>query len=163
MDSIPEYKVLHDKAKLQYDSAFHLLHGTYSFVNDPKLLIGISMNLFNSMEKAMEAVLAYEHELKLLPAYSSTFTGKFDLFKRKSAVRHQIPVEYVKLMSLLQETVDLHRKSPVEFSRGPRFVICNDNYNLKAISSKDLQNYLQKTKEFLTLTGAIISNLERKE
>jgi len=115
------------------------------------------------MEKAMEAVLAYERELKLVPAYSTTFTGKFDLFKRKSAVRNQIPTEYVKLMSLLQETVDTHRKSPVEFSRGPRFVICNDDYNMKALSAKDLQTYLQKTKEFLTITEAIISNLERKE
>ena len=56
----------------------------------------------------------------------------------------------------IKEIIVNHRKSPVEFKRGDRLVICSDNYRMKTVSVNDLQQYLDKAKVFIEAIDTII-------
>ncbi len=151
-----DYSAYKARAQQQYDAAFHLLKVTFPLVKDPKLLLGVVHNLFASMEASMDALLAYERQLHLIPAYQEDFQSKFNLFRYKCVRRNHIPVEIIVLMQELREILELHTKSPMEFQRGNNLVICDRNYLLKTISLRDLQNYLFQANQLLDLTDKII-------
>lgn len=152
-----EYITVQDKALQQYDAASHLLNVTFPLVKDPKLLLGVMHNIFNALELSMNAILVYERELQLLPPYQPYFQSRYNLFRYKSVPRNKIPAEIVNLIGELKEILDLQQKSPMEFQRGNKLVICSSNYHLlKSISLKELKVYLQQTRQFLDLTRQII-------
>lgn len=121
------------------------------------------MNLATSTEKAMDSLLAYEKELKLLPPAAENFASRLDILRRKTAPRQNIHPELVNLIPKLREYVVSHQTSPVEFRRGEKLVICNDCYQMQTLSIKDVQDYAQQTKLLLDATHKIITNLERKQ
>ena len=64
---------------------------------------------------------------------------------------------------MLKEIKDIivqHRRSPVEFVRKDRFVICSDNYRIKTISIDQIKDYIAKAKNFIQLTNFIVSKNE---
>ena len=98
MYSDHQFLVAKDKARQQYDAAFHLLNVTFPLVKDPKLLIGIVHNVFMSMEYSMDAILNYETQLRLVPQHSNVFQSKFNIFRLKSVRRNNIPGKIVNQM-----------------------------------------------------------------
>jgi hypothetical protein len=146
-----------EKARQQYDSAFHLLNVTFPLVKDPKLLMGIIYNIFSSMEYSMDAILNYEKQLRLVPQHSNVFQSKFNIFRLKSVRRNNIPGRIITQMMEVKELIELHKQSPTEFQRGNRFVICTKDYRMKVISLKDIRNQLDIVKEFLDLSEKITS------
>jgi hypothetical protein len=146
-----------DNATQKYEGARHLLNVTFPMIKDPKLLLGVVHNLSASLESSMDAILAYERLLRLVPIYSNTYESKFNLFRMRSVRRNNVPPAAVHLMSELRFILDLHKKSPMEFQRGNRFVICNKDYQLKVISIKDIQQYLYTTKNMLDLMNLLVS------
>jgi hypothetical protein len=151
-----------EKASQQYDGAFHLLNVTFPMVRDPKLLMGVVNNIFNSLEHGMDAILAYERQLRLVPVCSDDYTCKFNMFRMKSVRRNSISPDIVNLMIDLKELIELQKKSPMEFQRGNRFVICSKDYRMKIISIKELKHFLGLNKEFLQQVEQILSKYNRK-
>ncbi len=145
-----------ERAHQQYNAASHLLKVTMPLVKDPKLFLGILHNLFNALEASMDAILAYDQELQLIPPFADNFAAKFNVFQQKSIRRYNLPSEYPALMLDLKETLELHKKSPMEFQRGSRLVICQQDYQVRAISAQDVNLYLAKTGRFLALMEEII-------
>ena len=143
------YLTAREKAIQQYDAAFHLLNVTFPLVKDPKLLIGIINNLSQSFEHAMDSILAYEKQLRLVPNYSDNFQSKFNLFRYKCVRRNKIPIEHITLMMELKEILELQKKSPVEFQRGNRYILASKDYKLRALSINDIKAYLTQNKDFL--------------
>lgn len=144
-----DYLSLKGKARQQYEAAFHLLHVTFPLVKDPKLLMGVIHNLFSSLEYSMSALLDYERQLHLVPHYLDNFQSKMNIFRLKSVRRNNIPMETVNLMLELRDILELHKRSPMEFQRGNRLVICSKDYLLRTLSINNLHAYLSKTKGFL--------------
>ena len=157
MTSPREILTAKDNATQKYEGARHLLNVTFPMIKDPKLLLGVINNLSASLESSMDAILAYERLLRLVPIYSDTFKSKFNLFRMKSVRRNNISPAAIHLISELRFILDLHKKSPMAFQRGNRFVICNKDYQLKVISIKDIQQYLYTTKNMLDLMQQIVS------
>ena len=152
-----DYLLAQQRAEQQYNAAFHLLKVTMPVVNDPKLLIGVVYSLFQSMEAAMDAILAYDRQLQLVPAYSSTFASKFGLFRARSARRHQVPQEMVQAIETLQKVLELHKNSPMEFPRGSKMVLANSDYQLKVLSLQEIKQYLTLAKDFLQITDTVLT------
>lgn len=150
------YRAAQEKAVQQYDAAFHLLKVTYPLVRDPKLLMGVLHNLLSSLEHSMDAVLAYERQLQLIPAYRDDFQDKFNLFRLKCVRRNNLSMDAVNLMIELRSTVELHKKSPMEFERRNQLIICDKSYQYKSISVPELQKYLLTTKQFIDQLKVII-------
>jgi hypothetical protein len=145
------------KARFRYDAAFHLLKVTYPMVKDPRLLIGILDNIFGSLEGAMDAILVYEQKVKLIQPYKDDFKNRFYVFRDKS-VRHQdMPREGVDLILRMKNILDLHKKSPMEFKRGGKMVICSSNYDVEMITLQDAREYLEITRRFIEATEAVFN------
>lgn len=148
------------QAQFRYDGAYHLLKVTFPIVKDPKLFLGILDNISNSLESGMNAVLNFERQLQLVPAFSDDFQSRFSAFCR-SAKRHNLPTQHLDMILKIRKILDSHKKSPVEFHRGEKMVICNDNYHeLQVISTKDLQMYLKLTRDFLEKMECILNRKE---
>ena len=91
---------------------------------------------------------------------ADNFASKFELFSDKCAKRYNIPYEQLKAIKDLREIIIAHKKSPVEFSRKANFVICEDNYRTRTISSNEVKNYIEKAKLFIKDVTTIISKGE---
>lgn len=151
-----KFQECREKAKRNLHIADHMLTQTYPLVQDPKLLLAVLENVFLAMTNAMGSVLYYERLFKRVPPFHETFESKFNLFKMKSAVKYSIDPSYLILMQEVKDIILEHRRSPVEFSRKDKFIICSPNYSLKAVSINNIKEYIDKTKSFIKITDNII-------
>jgi hypothetical protein len=154
-----EFQLLRESALKNYRMADHMLTVTYPLIQDTKLLLGITDNLFLTFTHAMSSILHYERLFKLVPAFNDNFESKFHIFHKKRS-RYKIDQEHFDIMLELKEIILLHKKSPIEFKRKDRFVICTNNYKVKAITANQLKNYLKKAREFLDRMNQITSRNE---
>jgi len=156
-----KFQLLRQESVKNYQVADHLLTVTYPLLKDTKLLLGVTDNMFSALNNAMSSVLYHERLFKLVPLFEDTFESKFNIFRYKCVPRYKINPEYIDLIQEIGEIITLHKRSPIEFKRKDRFIICSKNYQMKGITTYQLKLYLQKTKEFLNLTSNITSSKER--
>lgn len=151
-----KFQLLREEASKNYRMADHMLSVTYPLIQDTKLLLGVTENIFLALVQAMSSLLYYERLFKLVPHFNDDFESKFHTLHQKR-IHYNISQEYFNLMIELKEIILLHKTSPVEFRKKDRFIICTNNYKVKAITAYQLKNYLKKTREFLDLTNAVTS------
>lgn len=150
-----------DKAIRNIKIADHMLTQTYPHVRDPKLLLVVLENVFLSLTNSMAALLYYERHFKRIPPFQNTFDSKFNMFKFNVANKYEIKRDYISMISGIKNILVAHKKSPMEFSRKESFVICADNYDMKALSVEQMKGYISKTKSFLEEVNGVISKDER--
>ncbi|RMF54516.1 hypothetical protein D6745_05125 [Candidatus Woesearchaeota archaeon] len=144
-----KFQLAQQKAKKNLQVADHMLTVTYPMVKDPKLLASVMENLFLSLTNAMASLLYLDRMYKRVPPFQDTFESKFMVFRDKCARRYNIQKEYLDFILEVKNLVLEHKKSPVEFSRKDKFVICSDNYSIKAISVEKMKSYVAKAKMFV--------------
>jgi hypothetical protein len=160
---IPDYKESRTKAVQQYDVAWHLLNVTLPLTNDPHLLIGIINNIFNSFKLAIDALIAYEQQLKAVPSCNDDFESKFNLFRLKVLHRHNISPEYPRLILELREILNLKKTCQTEFQRGNLLVLANKEFQMKTVDLPSIKKYLDQNKQFLGTVNQIISKTQQKD
>ncbi|MBC8500273.1 MAG: hypothetical protein ISS25_04710 [Nanoarchaeota archaeon] len=152
-----EFQVARDKAKKSIKVADHMLIMTFPLVKDPKLLLAVLENIFSALINAMSSLLYHERLFKRIPPFQENYDAKFTMFRDKLVQRHDINKESLKLMQEIREILLEHKNSPVEFSRGDRFVICSPTYRMKTISVNDIKKYIAKTKLFVADMERLVS------
>ncbi len=150
-----------DNAERQYHSAHYILHKTFPLSNDPKLLLGITKNIYQAVESAIDAIIAFDLK-KQLPE-SLTSNTKLAMFTLQIAEKYEIPKESIVFVNRLRSIISMQKSSPVEFRRKDAHVICSDEYNLEKLSVEEVKSYLGKAKEFLGLMENIISGKKTEE
>ena len=155
-----EFQKFRDAAKKKISLADHMLTMTYPLVQDTKLLLVVLENIFLAMTNAMSSVLYYERLFKRIPPFTDNFENKFLIFREKCINKYKINPEYLNLLKEIKDIIVQHRRSPVEFVRKDRFVICSDNYKIKTISIDQIKDYIAKAKDFIQLTNFIVSKNE---
>ncbi len=140
---------LQDKAKRSLAVADHMAHVTFKLFNDPKILLAILENLNIALESSMNALLIHEREKKNIHAFADNFEHRYKIFKDQVAPRHGIEDLHLKLIRDVRGVMQSHKKSPVEFVRNDRFVICNDDYDMKTLSVDQIKQYVIWTKGLL--------------
>ena len=153
---IERYELERRKSVRNIRIADHMLTVTYLLVNDPKLLVAVMENTFLAMTQAMGALLHYERLYKRVPPFYNNFESKFNIFKERCIRKHSLDPGYLLMMQNLKEFLMEHRKSPVEFSRGGRFVVCNDSYKMKTISIVEMKKNVERAKVFIAHVLSII-------
>lgn len=156
-----DFQVLRDKARQKIKVADHMLFMTYPLVKDPKLLLSIIENVFASLDIGMDAVLKHERLFKRIPPYHDTFPSRFELFKKKIIPRYGLSPHYGELVREIQRLLAERKKSPVEFARKDKFVICSPSYNLKTVDVNLVKKYIFETKIFIDKIEKIVSQHER--
>jgi hypothetical protein len=140
--------------------ADHMLVMTYPLVQDPKLLLAILENVLEGLTYGMSAILYYERLFKRIPPFQDEFDSKFNMFKSKIVNKHNIDKGYIRLIEELREIIKEHKKSPIEFARKDKFVICSPTYKLKTVSIKEAKDYIAKSKQFLTVMEDVLSKAQ---
>lgn len=155
-----KFQELRSAANKKLQLADHILTMTYPLVKDPHLLLSSIENLFLAFSYGMGSVLHYERVFKRIPSFPDNFTSKLELFRDKCTKKYGIDNEYLKIIKDLRDIIIAHKKSPMEFSRNERFIICNGDYRIRAISQNEVKSYVQKAKLFIKNVSAIVSKDE---
>ncbi|NQV91744.1 hypothetical protein HQ489_04690 [Candidatus Woesearchaeota archaeon] len=151
---------MHDakkRAEQHLNGAHHFLFNTYPLLNEPKLLLGIFSNISKSLEASMEAILLHGRANHYVPAFGNDFIHKWHAFSKYASPKHHISKEFTTLIMDLNKIRDLHDKSPVEFPRGEKLIICNAEYDITTLSAKEAHLALNKAKELLEKTSEILN------
>lgn len=154
MEKFQEFR---DAARKKITIADHMLTQTYPLVKDVKLLLPVLENTFLALSYAMSSVLHYDRLYKHINVLPENFEAKLYIFKEKCVPRYKIDKEYLQLIREIKDIIMAHKKSPVEFVRNDRFVICSDNYRMKTISTDQLKKYIAKSKIFVQETNNIVN------
>lgn len=149
------------EAKRTLKIADHIVFVTYKLVNDPKILIVVLENLFLCFTNSMAAVLYYERYYKKIPPFHDNFQSKFNMFREKIINKYNISSDYLKVIEEIKDLLLAHQKSPLEFKRKDKFVICSEQYKLRSITIPKMKDYVAKAKEFLIIIERIISRQEK--
>ncbi len=146
------------RAKKHLHTADHMLSTTYPLVKDPKILLVVLDNLNSSLLSILDTMLEYERLYKRIPSYTDKFEAKFDVFRNRIAKRYNFEKEFMETIREIKETLHAHKKSPMEFPRKNKFVICSSNYDTKTISPETLKSYIAKTKLYNQVVQNILKN-----
>ncbi|MGB9748389.1 MAG: hypothetical protein ACP5OZ_00430 [Candidatus Woesearchaeota archaeon] len=149
------------KANKHLKIADHMLYVTYPLLKDYKLMPLILENIFLALTNALSAMLNYELVFKRVPKFSDNFESKFNVFKEHCFSRYHFDKEILNIIAEVKELVLKHRKSPVEFYKNDKFVICSEDYKIIVLSIEEIKKYIAKTKVFIQETNNIISKHER--
>lgn len=152
-----KFQELKESAKKKIMIADHMLTQTYPLVKDVRLLLTVLENVFLALSYSMTSVLHYDRLFKRINAFPENFEGRFYFFRDKCVPRYKIDKEYLELIREIKDIIIAHKKSPVEFVRNDRFVICSENYRMKTVSVEQLKKYIAKSKIFVQETSNIVT------
>lgn len=154
------FELARHKSKKNIQIADHMLFVTYPLIKDTKLLLAIIENIFLAMANAMDSVLYHERMYKRIPPFQNSFESKFNIFRERIVHKYNIDKSLVADMQEIKNIIAEHKKSPVEFTRKDRFVICSSNYKLRTLSLNDIKNYLARAKIFIQAMDSILNKNE---
>jgi hypothetical protein len=134
---------------------------TYPLVRDNKVLLSVVNNIFMCITCTMGSILYYEMMQKRVPVFTDNFESKYQLMRTHVMERYSFDREYLRLARDLKDIIIAHNKSPIEFSREGKFVICTENYEMKEISLDSVKKALIKTKLFIDEVITVTSSSVR--
>ena len=156
------YEDERNKALKRIKVADHILNVTYPLLKEPKLLVSVMENLFLALTNSMSALLYYERKYKEVPLFADNFDSKFDIFITKSAEKYNLDAAQLRMMREIKNILIEHKKSPIEFAKGDKFVICSEDYTIKTITVNDMKNYIGKAKAFIQDINFILQQNESR-
>jgi hypothetical protein len=128
--------------------ADHLLTMTYPLVKDPKLLVGVIQSLHRSYDLLIQNVL-HQTSIQQKILRTKTFANRFAQFKIILKNNKNINEKELQSIQTIHDLLEEHNKSPVEFSRGQKFVICSDDYSFETLTPEKLKIHLHHAKKLL--------------
>ncbi|MBI4448265.1 hypothetical protein HY643_04750 [Candidatus Woesearchaeota archaeon] len=137
-------------------TADHLTYTTYPAVRETKMLLLIANDIYKSMIKAMEAILRYERLYKRIPPINGNFDAELETFKNQCARRYNIDRGQIAAIIDLKILIEEHEKSPVEFVRKDKFIICSQEYRLTTLNIQKIKEYLSQSSKFLERASALV-------
>ncbi|MBW2991984.1 hypothetical protein KY345_02075 [Candidatus Woesearchaeota archaeon] len=155
-----KFQEAREKALKALRTADHMISVTYGVVKDAKLLLAILDNLNTALQETMNSIIFYDRLFKRIPPFQDSFESRYNIFRLKSARRYSLDSEYITTIAEVKEMLDEHKKSPVEFVRNDKFVICNNSYRMKTLSIIDIKKYIARAKIFIQEANIITSKNE---
>jgi phage regulator Rha-like protein len=151
------FQELREIAKKKVFVADHILTQTYPLLKDSKLLLATLENLFLAYANSIGSILHYELIFNRVPSFKEDFDSKFKLFKERTAPKYNIKQEDINTIKEIRDIIVQHKKSPIEFVRDDRFIICNDNYKMETINLDKLKKMMFSAKRFIDKVCTITS------
>ena len=153
MEKFQEYLA---DSKKSIQIADHMIFVTYKLVQDPKLLLSAIKRIYRALECATNSLLHYERLFKRIPPFPENFPSKFIILKDRCMNRLGLTQSYLYLIQDIHSLLLDHQKSPMEFVRRNRLIICSNNYRTKRISIEEMKEYLSKGKSFINDVEKIV-------
>lgn len=125
--------------------ADHMLSVTYPLLKDPKLLITVLSNIYESIHENIRSLISYEVTFKRINDPGTEFQEELRTFTHlvhKYQMNNAIITTFQELHMILKE----HKESPMEFSHKETFVMYTDNDGVKTLAPPAIEKYLEKAK-----------------
>ena len=149
-----------EEAERRLGVANHLLTRTYPLVNDSRMLLAVAKELHLVNTLATNAFLETELATKRIPVLPKNPEIRIELLE-ESVQRHSLGEDILKNVKDLHEVIVTHEKSPVEFAKPDKFVICDKDYKLITVTVDILKSALSTTRTFVESVNKIVSEDER--
>ncbi len=146
MKTAQEYR---EPAQQRLASAEHILSITYPAIKSPKLFLSVLEHLFLSMDYAMNSILVDDHFKKMAGKFPQTFSGRYSAFRMRMAKKLGFGKRDVETLMQLRSILIEHEKSPMEFERQEKLVICSGAYDLTLLSLEGMSTYARAAASFL--------------
>lgn len=144
------------EANKTLQTADHLAYVTYPIVNELKLLVTITQNIYLSMSLGMEALLRYDLYYRRISFIPSDFETRLEVFKKVSA-RYNIERIHLSTLRDIKELLEHQKKSPVEFTRKDKLIMFSPNYRVqKTMSIDKVKEYINNAKPFIAKVNRIL-------
>ncbi len=154
-----KFQIARKEALIKIKAADHMLTQTYPALKDSKILMSVLSNLIAGVEQTVTAILHYDRAFHKIPPFHDNFASKLHLFRNTSAGMHDI-ANFVPFIAKMNDYLERHKSSQVEFSRKDSFVMADDSYNLRAVTAKDLKKFLDEAKSLYMKAAQITSENE---
>jgi hypothetical protein len=135
--------------------ANHLLGRTYLMVKDSRILLAVAKELHAAAVSATSALLEFERKNKRIPVLVNDPASRLELLEEAVAF-HKLNASFSKSAKELHAIVVEHEKSPVEFAKPDRFVICDKDYQLTTVTDVSLKSSVSSLREFISAVSTII-------
>jgi hypothetical protein len=155
-----KFQELREQAKKSISTAEHMLTQTYPSLQDPRLLLVVMEHTLTATISAIGSILNYERTFKKIPIYSDNFDSMLNMFQMKVMPMHKIDGKYASMARDIKETLERHKKSPVEFSKKDSLVIYDKEYDMKSVSALKLRECIYLAKELILISEKITSKNE---
>lgn len=149
-----------ETARKNIQIADHMLNMTFKLVNDPKVLLLVLERLMTSLRSALGSVLYLERKYKRIPPFHEDMGTMIDVFKARCTRRYNLDESYAELVRDVWLVHKEHTKSPVEFRRGDKYVICSDTLHMHVLSREALRNYIERAKAFIRDVDSMVQRYE---
>jgi hypothetical protein len=140
--------------------ADHVLTMTYPLVQDPKILKVVLHNVYEAMFNTLGYLLNYERYYKRVPPFTENYPVMVEMAKDVFR-KYNISTGYVGFLNEINETVETQKQSEVEFVRKEKVVFASKDYDLNAISVKELKEFIAKAKLFMQDINRVVKENER--
>ena len=155
-----KFQELRDISNKKLWLADHILTQTYPLLKDQRLLLNSLETVFLAYANSIGSLLYYEKEFNRIPQFKDDFDSKLRALRDNCAKKYDIKQEDINIIKEVRDIVVQHKKSPVEFVREDRFIICSDDYNMKTINVDKLKSMLNSAKVFIGKINNITSKHE---
>jgi len=142
-----KFQIARKEALRRIKAADHMLTQTFNLVKDTRLLISVFSNLRIGVESTVASILHYDRAFKKIPPFHDNFGSKLNHFSNTSARLHKME-RWVPFLAKINELFERHKGSPIEFTKNNSFIICDDHYNLRTVTVKDLKQFIDDAKQF---------------
>lgn len=139
---------LRARARRGLEVAEQMLVHTYPVVKDPKLILAVAGDICAALTSSMEAFI-----LEKGGDLEADFGSNLATFTRL-AKDYSFDADELELIGRLHDVIEAHKKSPVEFPRKDRFIICDEKYDCREITLEDMKNYLFRARLFIEKSEA---------
>ncbi len=142
------------KAIRTIETADHMVYVTYPLIKDKKLLLRILDEIYQGLLAAINAILQYEYYYKRITIYNNP-KDNFTTF-REISPGYKITEDQISRIIEIFRLIEIHKKSPFEFSKGDKIVIMSDGMKTDTITLDRIKFFLLEAKDILRKARNVI-------
>lgn len=142
-----------------YRLADHITNVTYPLIKDSRLMLSMLDNIDKCVKYALDGFLYCEKMHDRISVFPEDLPTKLNVFSKTAAIRYNVNGFQI-LIREINEIVNKHKESPVEFIKDKRLYIYNKEYKARTLDIKDIKLYLLKVKPFIVQLNNIYRQYE---
>ena len=144
-----DYEKLIKDARLELDSAEHLLFVTFNLNKDSNFIFAVTNQLINSVKLSLESLLTYERKQRNIEPFPKQFNVMADTFKKKVAERREFdPVTIGFLRKMVELELSL-KSSSIHYRRDDNYVVADQDYSTTSYDMSTIKTYFSQAQDFI--------------
>lgn len=151
-----DYEQLMKDARLEINSAEHLLFVTFNLNKDSNFVFTVTNQLIKSVRLSLESLLTYERKQKNIEPFPKQFSVMAEIFKNKVAERKEFdPI----MIGFLRKMVELEmslKSSSIHYRRDDKYIVADQDYSTTTYDMSTIKTYFSQAEEFVNKVGEII-------